>query len=60
MSKMADIHIEIAEYLVTKSAEFYEAWECRCVDCETITNNKIDEEFKSPTAGPLALWAFAR
>jgi hypothetical protein len=52
---MADLHIEIAEYLASKSPEFSKAWECGCVDCEVITIKKIDEEYKKQSAGFKAL-----
>ena len=55
MSRMADLHIEIAEYLASKSPEFSKAWECGCVDCEVITIKKIDEEYKKQSAGFKAL-----
>jgi len=55
MSKMADLHIEIAEYLGSKSPEFFQAWECGCFFCEQITIKQIDEEFKKQSAGFNAL-----
>ena len=55
MSKMADLYIEIAEYLGSKSPEFFKAWECGCSVCEQITIKQIDEEFKKQSAGFNAL-----
>jgi hypothetical protein len=52
---MADLYLEIAEYLGSKSPEFYKAWNCGCVDCEVITVKQIDEEYKKQSAGFKAL-----
>lgn len=45
MSRMADLHIDIVTDLSAISAEFAEAIECGCNDCELYSIGEIDKQF---------------